>query len=251
MNSTSIPAHAAAEQSSLVVERFLRDREGIWQQIRLGYSLNGLIQQMVTSSAIALGCYGLVMGSSHSLWQAFASAIKLPILFLLTLAICLPTLYLFNLLCGGQLSVRQALAVVLATITVTSTLTLAFAPITLFFLITAHSYHFFILLNTAVLALTGVVGLSFLVGGIRSMNQQALAEPLAADSPQTLVSRPRPVNMRLLQFWIVLYGFVGTQLAWTLRPFHNDPSRPFILLRPVASNFYVGVIHTLVQLLHR
>lgn len=74
-----------------MIERFLRDREGVWRQIRLEYGLNALIGQMLTSSTAALACYGLVMGSSHSLWQSLASAIKLPILFLLTLAICLPT----------------------------------------------------------------------------------------------------------------------------------------------------------------
>ena len=48
--------------------------------------------------------------------------------------------------------------------------------------------------------------------------------------------------MNLLLIWVLLYGFVGTQLAWTLRPFHGDPSMPFILFRPVESNFYIGVI---------
>jgi hypothetical protein len=179
-----------------------------------------------------------------------------PVLFLLTLAICLPTLYLFNLLCGGRLTARQALALVLSAITVTSTLTLAFAPITLFFMVTAQSYPFFILLNTAILTLTGTVGLSFLVSGMRSMNAQALAElpeaaepaaaaegPLPAPTP-----RPRQVSTNLLMIWVLLYGFVGTQLAWTLRPFHGDPSMPFILFRPVESNFYLGVVQTILRL---
>jgi hypothetical protein len=258
MSTTLIQEYHAPEHAPLVIERFLRDREGVWRQIRLEYRLNGLIGQMLSSSAVALACYGLVMGSSHSLWQALASAFKLPILFLLTLAICLPTLYLFNLLCGGQLSARQALALVLSAITVTATLTLAFAPITLFFMITAQSYPFFILMNTAILMLTGSVGLSFLVGGMHSMNVQARAEqtlpdeqPETAEQPMKAPrSYPRPVSMRLLQIWVLLYGFVGTQLAWTLRPFHGDPSVEFILFRPIESNFYIGVVQTIARLFH-
>jgi hypothetical protein len=180
------------------------------------------------------------------------------VLFLLTLAICLPTLYLFNLLCGGRLTARQALALVLSAITVTSTLTLAFAPITLFFMVTAQSYHFFILLNTAILALTGSVGLSFLLSGMSSMNAQALNElpevpDLAldmAEPPRAHAPRPRSVSMNLLMIWVLLYGFVGTQLAWTLRPFHGDPSMPFLLFRPVESNFYIGVVQTIMRLFH-
>jgi hypothetical protein len=257
MNTTLMQEYHAPERAPLVIERFLRDREGVWRQIRLEQGLNALLGQMLASSTAALACYGLVMGSSHSLWQSLASAFKLPILFLLTLAICLPTLYLFNLLCGGRLSARQALALVLSAITVTAALTLAFAPITLFFMVTAQSYPFFILLNTAILLLTGSVGLSFLISGMHSMNAQARAEhaapterPEVADGEQIAQTpaAPRPVSMNLLLIWVLLYGFVGTQLAWTLRPFHGDPSMPFILFRPVESNFYLGVIQTIARL---
>ena len=258
MNTALMQEYHAPERAPLVIERFLRDREGVWRQIRLEFGLNALIGQMLASSTAALACYGLVMGSSHSLWQALASAFKLPVLFLLTLAICLPTLYLFNLLCGGRLSARQALALVLSAITVTATLTLAFAPITLFFMVTAQSYPFFILLNTAILLLTGSVGLSFLISGMHSMNAQARAEQdEPAEQPETVeqllhvpATQPRPVSMNLLMIWVLLYGFVGTQLAWTLRPFHGDPSMPFILFRPVESNFYIGVVQTIARLFY-
>jgi len=256
MNTTLLQEYHTPERAPLVIERFLRDREGVWRQIRLEYGLNALIGQMLGSSTAALACYGLVMGSSHSLWQALASAFKLPILFLLTLAICLPTLYLFNLLCGGRLSARQALALVLSAITVTAALTLAFAPITLFFMVMAQSYPFFILLNTAILLLTGAVGLSFLISGMHSMNTQARAEQTEPTEPPETVEpllttpapQPQPVSMNLLLIWVLLYGFVGTQLAWTLRPFHGDPSMPFILFRPVESNFYIGVVQTIARL---
>src|SRR5829696_3581648 len=249
MNTTLMQEYHAPERAPLVIERFLRDREGVWRQIRLEYGLNSLLGQMLASSTAALACYGLVMGSSHSLWQSLASAFKLPILFLMTLAICLPTLYLFNLLCGGRLSARQALALVLSAITVTAALTLAFAPITLFFMVTAQSYPFFILLNTAILLLTGSVGLSFLISGMHSMNAQERAEqPETVEQLVHAPAPPQPVSMNLLLIWVLLYGFVGTQLAWTLRPFHGDPSMPFILFRPVESNFYIGVIETIVRL---
>jgi hypothetical protein len=71
--------------------------------------------------------------------------------------------------------VRQALALVLVAITVTAVLTLAFAPISLFFLITAPSYAFFKLLNVAIMTLTGAVGIGFLIGGMRSLNTLAAA----------------------------------------------------------------------------
>jgi hypothetical protein len=264
---TLLHEYHAAENPPLIIERFLRDREGVWRQIRQEYRLNALIGQMLRSSTIALVGYGAVMGAgaSNPLLQATTSAIKLPILYLLTLAICLPTLYLFNLLCGGRLSARQALALALAAITVSSALTLAFAPISIFFLITAKSYQFYKLLNVAILTLTGVVGLRFLVSGVASMNALDPAEhPQAeiaglaelrdmsdAERQQALqpAARPRSVNLTLLYIWLMLYGFVGTQLGWTLRPFFGDPDKPFLLFRAVEGNFFGGVIEAIVRLL--
>src|SRR5215208_6649432 len=153
-------------QNLLVIERILRDREGVWRQISDQRDLHSLTLQMLTSSAVSLAIFGLVLGASNGFWQALSSMVKLPLLFLATLAICMPTLYLFNLVFGARLSVMQALALILTAITVTSALALAFAPISLFFLISAHSYAFFKLLNVTILVLTALVGLRFLTQGM-------------------------------------------------------------------------------------
>jgi hypothetical protein len=266
------------EQSPLVIERFLRSREHIWRQVYQEYRLNTLIRQMLISSAVALACYGLVMGISQSVLQALSSAVKLPVLFLLTTAICLPTLYLFNLLLGGRLSVRQVLALALSAVTVTSALTLAFAPITLFFLITAQGYFFFVLLNVVILTLTGFVGLQFLVSGSRSLNALSQADKAAEarssratsseaqdemPSAEMLVdaqaqqqasepaASPTGADMRLLYIWLALYAFVGTQLGWTLRPFFGSPGEPFALFRGIEGNFYEAIINALISMVSR
>src|ERR1044072_6210358 len=163
---------AESKNGLLIIERILRDRDSIWRQIGDERQLGQLIGQMLASSAIALACYGAVLGASNGLAMSALSAVKLPLLFLVTLAICLPTLYLFNLVFGARLQVRQALALVMTTVTVTSVLSLAFAPIALFFRITAHSYAFYKLLNVAILALAAMVGLKFLTAGMRSLNVQ-------------------------------------------------------------------------------
>jgi hypothetical protein len=245
----------------LVIERILRDRNGVWRQVSHEERLNELIVQMLISASASFAIYGAIMGIWNlNVLQMVASAIKLPVLFLLTLGICLPTLYLFNLVFGSTLTVRQALALVLAAITVTAVLTLAFAPISLFFLLTARDYEFFKLLNVAILTLTGVVGLRFLVGGMRSLNLltgpalPAPPAPLADEATGAPTRTPAikdaepTANMSLVWMWIVLYGFVGTQLAWTLRPFFGDPGKPFEIFRPLEGNFYVNVVNTIASL---
>ena len=299
----------------LVIERILRDRRGIWQQIVEDRDLTRLTGQMLVSSIVALAIYGAVLGSFHSVLMALTSAVKLPLLFLVTLAICLPTLYLFNLVFGARLSVRQSLALVMVAITVTAMLGLAFAPISLFFLITAPDYNFFKLLNVAILTLSAIVGLRFLTGGMRVLNEHGLLAPEAETRPAPPVEAPvspavglpagghpvpaggpvpvgaptlaaavpgngatavlmppgmalppgfmlqpvrqaafapvkpaAPRSMTLLHVWILLFGFVGTQLAWTLRPFFGDPGKPFSLYRDINGNFYAEIIRTVAHL---
>lgn len=246
---TTTVTRAPTAHPLLVIERILRNREDIWAQIAGEHSLNALIGQMFASTVISLGLYGAVMGMSRNLLQALSSAMKLPVLFLLTLAICMPTLYLFNLVFGSRLTLRQSIAMVLVAITVTSMLTLAFAPISIFFLISAPDYEFFKLLNVVILALSGIIGLSFLVNGMGRINALNNAPPEHAEgAPATNNTTEQPVNMKLLYVWIVLYGFVGTQLGWTLRPFFGDPGAEFALFRQIEGNFYVNIIQAVIGL---
>jgi hypothetical protein len=328
-------AHSAGD-GLLVIERILRDRDGVWRQIIEERGLGQLTVRMLTSSVLSLAVFGAVIGSSYGWQQALSSLIKLPLLFLATLAICLPTLYLFNLVFGARLTVLQAVTLIMVCITVTSVLTLAFAPISLFFLITAQSYSFYKLLNVGILLLTALVGLRFLTAGMKALNDhQQLTGPepagrqaggyaaptlpphpygapvpnggsvpvgvpqatgpapapaavgAAAGSPVTVAAPPnrpldpagepaaqwpvgalgrpapvmvaqvhrpapvpeRPASMSLLYIWMLLFGFVGTQLAWTLRPFFGSHGEPFGLFRHVGGTFYGDVISTIGRLL--
>jgi hypothetical protein len=315
------------EVQMLVIERILRNREGVWHQIVAEERLGQLIGKMVLDSSIALALYGLVLGFFHSWYMALTSLVKLPLLIGLTLAICLPTLYLFNLVFGARLTVKQAVSLVMVAVTVMSTMAVAFAPISLFFLITADDYAFFKLLNVAILALSAIVGLRFLTSGMRVLQtvavhlaeveraeadrvaaraeqdgqvEQPVAEPALVGGgdaqaqpgepagqqlaipqqpiaqqpyvqqqlppgavlvpggfvapgigfvatgprPQVPAGPPKP-SMALVNIWIVLFGFVGTQLAWTLRPFFGSPGEPFEFFRQIEGNFYAEIVRTI------
>jgi len=67
----------------------------------------------------------------------------------------------------------QTASLMMAAVTVTAALALAFASITLFFWLTVPDYEFFVLLNVSVLAITAWWGLSFLRQGMRHVQQGA------------------------------------------------------------------------------
>jgi hypothetical protein len=42
---------------------------------------------------------------------------------------------------------------------------------------------------------------------------------------------------------VIVFGLVGSQMSWVLRPFVGQPGRPFEWFRPKESNFFEGVWH--------
>jgi hypothetical protein len=150
-----------------IIETILRNRRRFFGEIREGVGLDAKIRAMLFSGIAFFGLYGMVMGSRHSLWQVLSSAVKLPLLFLATLVVCLPTLYFFNLIFGSNQSLTQNFALILTAITVTAVLLLSFSPIVLFFLLTTANYQFFKLLNVGVFTIAGMVGVRFLGQGMQ------------------------------------------------------------------------------------
>ena len=218
-----------------VIETILRNRLYFFHEIRDGIELSRKLRAMLISSVTFLAIYGAVMGSTHSPWQALSSAIKLPVLFLATLVICAPTLYFFNVLFGSNQSLTQNVALIMTAITVTSVILLSFAPITLFFLLTTSQYQFFKLLNVGFFAIAGIMGILFL-------NQGMLV--VAGEDTEEGCSRRVVFIM-----WMILYAFVGSQLAWTIRPFVGAPSIPFEPFRQLGGNFYTNITASVGEIL--
>ncbi len=213
----------------------LKDRDSFLTEIHKGIRLKSKISALLISSFCFFAIYGAIIGSFHSPLQILSSAVKLPALYLITLVVCLPTLYIFNVLFGAKQTIAQHFAYLLTAISVISLLLCGFAPVTLFFLITVNDYYFFMLLNVLIFAITGILGVSFLYQIMR---------PLASDDAAQGVK----IRTNLLRLWLVLYGFVGSQLGWTLRPFFGSPGR-FELFRPREGSFFTGVWNALMQLL--
>lgn len=257
-------------QHFAVLIALLRDRETFLMEIRHSKQIEAKIISLIIASSIFLAIYGAIIGSSSSWQQLVVSAVKLPALYLLTLLICLPTLFFFDILFGSKLDFKQYAALSLTTVAVISVLLFAFAPITLFFLISIHDYNFFLLLNVAILGLTGIIGVNLFYGAVLAVVDDKISttktattvkvptkeddskgkfitsDTVTPKSPQPTLPKAR---LQLLQFWLVLYGLVGSQLGWTLRPFFGAPGEPFQLFRDIEGNFYQQVIRLTIDLL--
>ncbi|MBW4564067.1 MAG: actin-binding WH2 domain-containing protein [Mojavia pulchra JT2-VF2] len=214
----------------------LRDRQAFLEEIRQEVRLQSKISSLFVASSISFAIYGAIIGASHSWAQAISGAIKLPAFYLLTLIICFPTLFFFNVLFGSRSSFQQHFVVLLTSVSVISVLLFSLAPVTLFFMITApNSYQFFKLLNVLIFGITGIFGIKFLYEGMQLLSQQDEVG--------------KKTRTTILRSWLFLYAFVGMQLGWFLRPFFGAPGSKFELFRAVGGNFYLDVVGAISEIL--
>jgi hypothetical protein len=190
--------------------------------------------------------YGLIMGSQslfHGHWHGWmysvAAAIKLPVLFLLTLAICMPLVYVLNVLIGAREQFRVIFGLMMSSLAVTSILLAACALILAFFMLSTRSYAFIKLLNVIVFSIAGLYGVWYLS---RSMHWMAVK---GGEQPE----QQRPNVTTIITWWLITYGIVGTQMAWMMRPFIGHPGTPFSIFRAQESNFYVEVANSIYKML--
>jgi hypothetical protein len=213
----------------------LREPQVFWAELRAGECLKEKAVALLAVSVACFVAFGAIIGSSHSFAQALSAGVKLPILFLLTMLVCLPTLHILNLLFGSRHSLMQLLVLLLATLALTGTLLLAFAPVSAFFMMTTTNYDFIKVMNVVIFAVTAGLGVRFFYRGMRGLNEEDEQQHVARE--------------KVLRIWILLYAFVGSQLAWTLRPFFGDPNSPFEIVRQVGGNFYVSVLESIGRML--
>ncbi len=230
--------------------------------------------------AIALGAaYGFFMGwfalaKGGDGWKhMLATTVKLPALFLFTLLVTFPSLYVFSALCGSRLTFRSTIRLLVAAIVVNLAVGASMGPILGFFTLSTTSYHFMVLLNVALLAIAGIIGVSFLYRTLcRVLDAQAAAEAVAAPPapaehlpgedydphhpPRLLPLRSAPPPRRtgdaasvIFAIWMIVYGLVGTQMGWLLRPFIGSPNQPFELFRVREGSAFESITQSLGRLM--
>jgi hypothetical protein len=221
-----------------ILPDFLRNPDDFFISIRNNEQVESKAITLSVASFLFLMVYGFTLGLTKSPLQAASSSIKIPVLFLSSMAFCLPALYFFSLaLLGTPLRMIQVLTVVLSGIAVTAFLLLGLAPITLFFVLTSNNYPFFQVLAVLFVGVSALIGVYFLWRGmtfVESTRQDAI----------------KHVGRRILGLWMILYGFVGTQMTWRLSPFIGRPEDPFYLIKPSRDNFYVDVLRAVQQTLN-
>jgi hypothetical protein len=246
-----------------VLDRLLRGESTNLAALRGGkfdVPIGALMTAIIVLGIVAgmgMGSYALLRPGVCSLPQFLASTVKVPALFLLTLVVTFPSLYVFNALIGSRLSLLSILRLIVAAIAITLTVLASFAPIVAFFAASTTSYHFMVLLNVVLCAVAGFLGLGFL---LQTLHRLTLAGEVPPPPPSAMGTTPpiipesrvsgalEPTGQAparqvraMFRCWIVLFALVGSQMGWVLRPFIGSPDIPFTFFRGRESNFFQAV----------
>ena len=224
----------------LLFERILKNKEEFYSALMEEKALLSINREAGLSIMIFGALYGATMGvwSWESLQIVF-SFLKVPLLFLISIAIVLPSFYIVNLTMGGRSSFLQLTTLFLSTLSISTTILLAFVPVNLFFMITSprdtDSYFFMVLLNLIIYGFGGLISTVYMVEGVRFLGQQK-------EKVMTLK------NLMPVAVALGTLAFIGTQLAWFIRPWFNyEPN----FIRPENyGNFYVAVFRLIFSRLY-
>jgi len=189
------------------------------------------------------GLYGAAMGWWRAPLQGLYTAIKFPLLILLTtLGNALLNGMLAPLL-GLNISMRQSFLANLISFTIASAILGAFAPLVAFMVWnappmtadvarSAGTYSFIQVTHVVIIAFAGVAANLRLVQLLRELSGSAA------------------IARRVLFAWLAGNLFLGSQLTWILRPFIGSPGLPVEFLRAAAfqGNFYETVFGSLLRL---
>lgn len=212
-----------------VAEDLLKRRKEVFARIKDGQNLGGFLINANLSIIAFAAIYGATMGAYPGGIHVAYNIMKIPLLLLISLYVSLPTYYVLDAFSGGEVSFTQVAAVLLASFTIMGIVLLAFVPVNLFFILTTpnsnfQTYAFIVLLNVTVFALAGFGGLAYLAAGMDSIH-----------------SSRKWVNGFLIGLLVQI--FVGTQLAWVLRPYFDGG----VFLRPLEGNFYIALFRLLAR----
>lgn len=225
------------------IDRFLRADAAVFREW-IGRRQAGLLWVCVGAIVFGAGLYGAAMGAWRDSAQCLFTAVKLPLVLLLTTFGNGILNGMLAPLLGLNVSFKQSVVLVLISFSTAALVLGALAPIAAFIVwntppLTAHTsvaspeYGFLQLTLTFFVAIAGVAGNLKLLPLLKQWTQDSR------------------IAHRVLFTWLATNLFLGSQVAWMLRPFIWDPTGPaeFVGRQYFHGSFFETIFEALRRLI--
>ena len=150
---------------------------------------------LLAGSLVGFALYGAVAGLFAGGTQILVSALKAPLIVLLSLALCLPSLYIFSALAGAPLARRPFLHIVAGFSGMLALLLIGLMPISWLFSVSSRSLYFVVWLHVLAWIVAAGFGARFLA---RSFEVKG--------------------SGKAILLWFLLFALVSFQVSTWLRP---------------------------------
>lgn len=218
---SSLSAPSPSSPLLRTAEALLRDPSAVLAQVQAGGpGLRELPLRLTLCALAGFGVFGFLLGFTRSPLAGLAAAPKLMLVGLGSLAVCLPALQVYGRLLGARISALQVVCEALVALATTGLTLLGLAPVWLAFANTVNQpptgYFHVMLGSLAFLGMAALRGIWVLVKALRVQGRTVLH----------------------LVAWTALYGMVGIQMAWVVRPFVGTPGSSAAFLRPLEGSAF-------------
>jgi len=187
----------------LVIEALLKYPSRIIHELQNNWRA-ALPIWLLSLAFVGMLAYGVVVGSFSGGAQLWIAPAKIAMGTVLSILICLPSLYIFTCLSGIDAQLRTVTGVLFAVVSLGALLLIGFAPVAWIFSQSTDSLAFMAALHIGLWAIGIMVGLRLL---------QAMAHLLGGS------------RRSHLKFWSVIFIVVCLQMMTTLRPIVGTSDR--------------------------
>jgi hypothetical protein len=216
VNATNVADGAPGLPLGRIVERLFRRRGDLFAALRSEGTARALAARMTAYVVLLAGLYGVVLGIYAGGWQTLYNTVKLPWVLLATLALSSASLYVLNAIAGARMSVAQTVVIALTGLLATVLLLVSLLPVVAFLMFSGANYRVTVLTNVVAFAICGWYGARFATEAMSAMHEDEAV-------------RSRCVG--IMRAWLWLYGLVGLQMAWLLRPYFRQTE---VFIRPLG-----------------
>jgi hypothetical protein len=218
------PASPLPRGAVACLDLLLRDPDGFLRGLEVSSgddgdhaSLSALARTLLGAVGVAAGVFGAVVGAHRGALQALYCTVKIPLVLLVTLAVCTGPVVACTRAADLPLRARSVIALALASCARFALVLLGLAPFVWLMEGWSLGYHRVILAVVAVCAVAGVFAARLLFGGLARGGASGIRVGLA---------------------FVTVFALVGAQTSWILRPYVVRPRTEHIpFVRALEGDF--------------